>query len=89
MTPIDPGPHVSAIITLAEEIARLSPDCADKAFKIIEFARELGDCQPDRGSIQEAIESEMLEDEISDTRTRSMTSAVLAAMKPAPEEEPL
>ena len=87
MATLDPGPHVGAIIGLAEEIARLSPECAERAFKIIEFARELGDTQPDLASIQEAIESEMLDDEISDTRSRSMTAAVIATMKPTKYED--
>jgi len=85
MTPLDPS--AGAIINLAEEIARLSPECAERAFKIIEFARELGDTQPDLASIQEAIESEMLDDEISDTRSRSMTAAVIATVKPTKDED--
>ncbi len=81
MATVDPTSHVSAIVNLAEEIARLSPECAEKALKIIEFARELRDYQPDRTSIQDAIESEILDDEISDTRARSVASAVMNAMK--------
>ena len=46
-----------------------------KALKIIDFARELSDFEPDHASIQDAIESEMLDDEISDTRARSVASA--------------
>jgi hypothetical protein len=87
MTTLDPGPHVDAIIGLAEEIARPSPECAEKAFKIVEFARELSDSQPDRSSIQEAIESEMLDDEVSDSRSRSITAAVMATMMPIEDEE--
>ena len=82
MTPLDPSVHVSAIINLAEEIARLSPECAEKALKISDFARELSGFQPDHASIQDAIESEMLDDEISDTRARSVASAVIDTMKP-------
>src|SRR5215203_1090225 len=41
MTQVDPTSHVAAIITVAEEIARVAPDCAERALKIIELAREL------------------------------------------------
>ena len=64
-----------AIINLAEEIAAAFAGMRRKALKIIDFARELSDFQPDHASIQDAIESEMLDDEISDTRARSVASA--------------
>jgi len=54
MTTLDPGPHVSAIIGLAEEIAGFRQNAPRRPSKIIEFARELGDVQPDPASIQEA-----------------------------------
>jgi hypothetical protein len=56
MAPASPASHVETIIALAEEIAQVAPDCADRALKIIEFARELGD-QPERVMIEDAIES--------------------------------
>ena len=43
MAPADPASHVAAIIALAEEIAQAAPECADKALRIIEAARELGE----------------------------------------------
>ena len=62
-------------------------ECAEKALKSIDFARELSDFQPDHASIQDAFESEMLDDEISDTRARSVASAstLLRSCKEAAE----
>jgi hypothetical protein len=80
MALVNPDSHVSAIIALAEEIAQVAPDCADRALKIIEFAHELGD-QPDRATIQDAIESQMVDSELSDPQLQSVTSAVVGSMR--------
>ena len=61
MTPLDPS--AGAIINLAEEIAAAFAGMRRKALKIVDFARELSDFEPDHASIQDAIESEMLDDE--------------------------
>ena len=81
MTQVDPTSHVAAIIAVAEEIARVAPDCAERALKIIELARELEEVQPDRTSIQDAIESQMAIDEVSETQVRNVTSAVVGKLK--------
>jgi hypothetical protein len=78
---LDPTPHIEAIVALAEEIARLAPDCAEQAAKIAEFARELGTCSPDRSTIEDAIESQMVDGELSDPQLRSVTSAVVRSLK--------
>jgi hypothetical protein len=52
--------HVETIVALAEEIAQVAPDCADRALKILEFARELGG-QPDRATVEDAIESQLID----------------------------
>lgn len=81
MTQVDPTSHVAAIVAVAEEIARVAPDCAERAHKIIELARELEEMQPDRTSIQDAIESQMAIDEVSETQVRNVTSAVVGKLK--------
>jgi hypothetical protein len=84
MTQVDPTSHVAAIIAVAEEISRVAPDCAERALKIVELARELEEVQPDRTSIQDAIESQMIDDEVSETKVRNVTSAVLGNLNDEP-----
>jgi hypothetical protein len=84
MTQVDPTSHVAAIIAVAEEISRVAPDCAERALKIIELARELEEVQPDRNSIQDAIEAQMIDDEVSETKVRNVTSAVLGNLNTEP-----
>jgi hypothetical protein len=84
MTQVDPTSHVAAIIAVAEEISRVAPDCAERALKIVELARELEGVQPDRTSIQDAIESQMIDDEVSETKVRNVTSAVLGNLNTEP-----
>ena len=81
MTQVDPTSHVAAIIAVAEEISRVAPDCAERALKIVELARELEEVHPDQASIQDAIESEIVDDEVSETKIRNVTSAVLGRLK--------
>ncbi len=75
-----PASHVEAIIALAEEIAQVAPECADKALRIIEAARELGD-RPDRGMIEEAIESRLIDSELSEPQLQTVTSAVVGSIR--------
>jgi hypothetical protein len=77
-----PASHVEAIIALAEEIAQVAPECADKALRIIEAARELGD-RPDRGMIEEAIESRLIDSELSEPQLQTVTSAVVGSIRSA------
>ena len=79
MAPIPRGTTTDTIACLAEEIARASPECADKALQIAELAREL-DNVPDRLAIHDAIESRMIDSDISDQRVHTTTSAVLAVI---------
>ena len=55
----------------------MTPLIRSAHLRAIDFARELSDFQLDHASIQDAFESEMLDDEISDTRARSVASAVI------------
>jgi hypothetical protein len=80
LAPASPASHVETIIALAEETAQVAPDRADRALKIIEFARELGD-QPDRVMIEDAIESQLLDSELSDPRLQTVTSAVIGSVR--------
>jgi hypothetical protein len=83
----DASSIAETIAGLAEEIARTSPECArtspkctDKALKIIELARSLS-AGPDRALIEDAIESKVSEDELSDSRVQTITSAVTDALR--------
>jgi hypothetical protein len=76
----NPASHVGTIIALAEEIAQVAPDCADRALKIIEFARELGD-QPDRATVEDAIESQLIDSELSEPQLQTVTSAVVGSIR--------
>jgi hypothetical protein len=70
---------VDAITSLAEEIARVSPDCADKALRIIRLLGEL-DVKPDGASIADAIDAQAAGD-MSDTTVRNATSAVVRTLR--------
>jgi hypothetical protein len=82
MAPADPASHVAAIIALAEEIAQVAPECADKALRIIESARELGE-RPDRAMVEDAIESQLIDSELSEPQLQTVTSAVVGSIRGA------
>jgi hypothetical protein len=71
------------IVTLAEEIARASPDCADKAMRIIGLVGEMK-LEPDRAAIQDAIEMRSADSDMSESQLHLTTSAVLSAVKRTP-----
>ncbi len=62
-----------------EEIAQVAPECAGKALKIIDAARELGE-RPDRAMIEDAIESKLIDSELSEPQLQSVTSAVVGSI---------
>jgi hypothetical protein len=70
---------IDAITGLAEEIARVSPDCADKALQIIRLVGQL-DAKPDRASIADAIDAQAAGD-ISDTTVHNATNAVVRTLR--------
>ena len=70
---------LDAIAGLAEEIARISPECADKALSIIRLLGDLGG-KPDKASIEDAIEQQAAGD-LSDTTVRNATNAVIRTMR--------
>ena len=59
---------IDAIATLAEEIARANPDCAEKAMQIVKLAKGL-EGRPDYLAIEDAIEAGT-EGGLSDTEER-------------------
>lgn len=70
---------LDAIVGLAEEIARASPECADKALNILRLLGDLGG-KPDKASIEDAIEAQAGGD-LSDTTVRNATNAVIRTMR--------
>ncbi len=71
---------LQTIATLAEEIARSSPEAAHKAMQIAELAREL-DAAPDQATVQDALDAQMLDNDLSDVNTQNAASAVVRALK--------
>ena len=80
MRPVETTGPVETIVRLAEEIARMAPECAPKAMQIAELAREL-EAAPDQATVQDAIDSKALEDDLSDISSQSAASAVVKALK--------
>ncbi len=72
---------LETIVSLAEEIARASPDCADKAVKIVELVGELDAKALDRGAMEDALAVETADSDLSDVRLRSTADAVLRAAR--------
>lgn len=70
---------LDAIIALAEEIARASPDCADRAMRIAALAGEL-ETGPDATSVEDAIVAETADSDLSDSQVRTTTRAVVDAL---------
>ena len=79
MTRANDQSAIDAIVALAEEIARASPECADKAMQILDFARAL-DSRPDQAAIEDAIDAGT-DGDLSDTRVRSASSAVMRSIR--------
>ena len=71
---------LETIVMLAEEIGRASPESADKAMRIVKLVREL-DAAPDQATIQDAIETETLDSDLSDTQVHNTATAVVKALR--------
>lgn len=65
--------------SLAEDIAQVAPECADKALQILSILEDL-DAGPDRGTIEDVIEAETLDSGLSDTGVRTVAAAVTRAL---------
>jgi hypothetical protein len=73
---------IDAIAGLAEEIARTSPECADKAMRILDLLQGL-ERRPDVSSIADAIDAGTAGG-LSDTEVRSASLEVERAMQGKP-----
>jgi hypothetical protein len=73
---------IDAIAGLAEEIARTSPECADKAMQILDLAKGL-ECSPDSpdlAAIEDAIDAGT-DGGLTDTEVRSASREVARTMR--------
>ena len=77
----DPETLLDTITTLALEIGQRCPDCADQAGRIATLAREIRAAPLDRGAIQDVLEAETSEADLSDVHVRTTTEAVIRAAK--------
>lgn len=70
---------VELACSLAEDIARTAPECAYKAMQIVDLLQELS-AEPDHGAVQDVIEAETVDSELSETRVRLTAAAVVRAL---------
>jgi hypothetical protein len=75
----DPDAILGTIVDLAMGIGRQCPDCADAASQIASLAGELRAGPIDRGAVQDVLEAEMGDGDLSDVRVRSTAEAVVRA----------
>ena len=68
---------IETVSELALDIARLCPDAADKASRLVSLVGQLRIAPLDRGAILDAIESEAVDSDMSDAQVRTTTEAVL------------
>lgn len=78
--PADSNTIVDTIRALAQDIARASPESADKAMRIVELVQDLGG-SADRASIRDVIEAETLDSDLSDGKVQTTTDAVVKALR--------
>jgi hypothetical protein len=77
----DPDAILGTIVELAMGIARQCPDCAEPASQIASLAGELRAGSIDRGAVQDALESQMGENDLSDVRVRATAESVMKAAR--------
>ena len=77
----DPDTILGTIVELAMGIARQCPDCADPASQIASLAGELRAGPIDRGAVQDVLESQMGDSDLSDVRVRSTAESVVMAAR--------
>ena len=70
---------IDAIAGLAEEIARASPECADKAMQILNLVKGL-DCSLDFAAIEDAIDAGT-DGGLTDTEVRSASREVARTIR--------
>ena len=81
MASSDPNTLLDTIARLAEEIARASPECADKARQIATLAAEVNGSRIDHSLIRDAIEAETSDSDLSDTQVGRTAEAVARAVR--------
>lgn len=70
---------LDAIVALAEEIGRTSPEAAPQAMQIIDLVRTI-EAEPDQNTIQDVLDAEVGEDQLSDVSSRRAAAAVVRAI---------
>jgi hypothetical protein len=71
---------LDAIVALAEEIGRTSPEAAPQAMQIVDLVRTI-EAEPDQNTIQDVLDAEVGEDQLSDVSSRRAAAAVVRAIK--------
>jgi len=70
---------LDTIIALAEEIGRSSPEAAPQAMRIVDLVQSLSS-GPDQNTIQDVLDSQAGEDQLSDVSSRRAAAAVVRAI---------
>ena len=71
---------LDAVVMLADQIARTSPESADHAMQIVKLVHELGP-EPDRALVKDTIEVETADTDLSDARVETTADAVMKAVR--------
>ena len=80
----DPDAVLGTIVDLAMGIARQCPDCAEPAARIASLAGDLRAGQVDRGAVQDVLDAQMGENDLSDVRVRATAESVVKAARREP-----
>ena len=80
MASVKNQPVLETIVQLAQEIGTLSPECASRAMQIVDLVRGL-EVEPDQETVQDALDAEMAENDLSDVSTRNAAAAVVKALR--------
>jgi hypothetical protein len=80
----DPDAILGTIVDLAMDIARQCPDCAEPASQIASLAGELRAAKVDRGAVQDVLDAQMGENDLSDVRVRATAESVVKAARGEP-----
>jgi len=70
---------LDAIVALAEEIGKTSPEAAPKAVQIVDLVRSI-EAEPDQNTIQDVLDAEVGENQLSDVSSRRAAAAVVRAI---------
>ena len=78
-------PHTDAVIAaitdLADEIARLCPDCAERAKSIGSLVAQLRSAPIDRETVRDALDAQTVDSELSEPRLQAAVEAVVSETK--------